>query len=262
MPVVMSLVAIGLIVAAALAGRAGPRGRGAGQLPVLDGSGVIAGFALSVLAGLILGPINGLALPLALVLHELGRVLALRALGLGPARIRLAALPWGPAPLDRRPETDRDQAFLALMGPALSMGPMLAMIALAMGLSSAGLGGAAFAWSLATTIALLNLAVLLPVPQFDGRQLLDAIAPALGTARVRLAALALCAALGLAWLSGQTALVLPLVAVGCGAVLAWRPEPTGRIGLSHPEARLIAAAHASALAAYFVALAYLVAQVA
>jgi Zn-dependent protease len=127
----------------------------------------------ALLAGWIalrMGWIWALAGVVGVFVHEFGHVLAMNALGSGPARIRIVPFLGGAAIPRTPPSTEFKGVLIALAGPLfglLAMAPFFGAYVVTG--QDAWLGGAFF-------VAVLNLLNLLPAPPLDGSK---AIGPAL-----------------------------------------------------------------------------------
>lgn len=142
----------------------------AGQGASLSLSGVSGTAALITLAGLaflgtVAGPTACAGVILAYLLHETGRVLGY--LLLGHSRLSFHLFRFPSSLRAERPafRSDLDAVFIALMGPAFGLAPMVLLFALAE-LNAAGLGPH-FA-VIAYTIGAFNLIALLPIHPLDG----------------------------------------------------------------------------------------------
>lgn len=77
------------------------------------------------LAAQFFGPMYGMALVLMVVIHEFGHVAAFRVAGHDDARFRLVPLMGGYAISDTLPATQKKDFFISLMGPGISIAPMV-----------------------------------------------------------------------------------------------------------------------------------------
>ena len=196
-----------------------------------DGIGVLTGFVVTCAAAMVVGPLNGLALLVALMLHELGHWLALQIIGHAAPVLRfLPALGTREAEFDR----DIDRLFHALMGPGLSVAPMVLAVALAPVVPAAW---AEFCRALALSFALVGCISLLPFRRCDGGVAVQAVARALSPSVIYLAGASGIAGLTLFGLS--TGLVWTYVVAGLGlAGLILRPTPTAAQPMAEGPARL------------------------
>lgn len=132
--------------------------------------------ALAVIAAVIFfGPVFGLSIILVVVIHEFGHVAAFRVAGHHDASFRLIPLLGGYAISNRPVDTQEEDVFITLMGPAICLAPMLLAYGLAQLsieyypaalyplLTFAGIAGA------------LNFFNLLPIWPLDGGRLTAAI---------------------------------------------------------------------------------------
>lgn len=171
MQVALVLGGLALCLGLAIALRGGLRSRGRTRVIGLDAGGMVMSAAAVALAMYLFGPLFGLALTSVIVLHEFGHVAAFRAIGHADARFRLIPLLGGVAISDRPPGTPVEAAFVALMGPAIGIGPMLLAIGLAPAALQLNETLGHFLLSFASVSGALNLLNLLPVWPLDGGRL-------------------------------------------------------------------------------------------
>ncbi|MFV2002660.1 MAG: hypothetical protein ACC619_06720 [Paracoccaceae bacterium] len=167
------------------------RGNTAAGAPIsfygFDGIGVIAGFIAYVLITTALGTAFGISLLAALMLHELGHVLAYRMLGHQNTRFRLVPLISGLPISDKPLKTEGEVFFVALMGPGFSLAPMVLEAALSVYLAAPMPGVANYLRIFAIAVGTLNFVNLLPIWPLDGgrcariaaRNFWPALAPAM-----------------------------------------------------------------------------------
>ena len=121
------------------------------------------------------GATFGLALIAVLLIHEFGHVAAFRVAGHADARFRLVPLLGGYAISNRPIDTQEEQVFISLMGPAIGIAPML----LAYGLTpfAAEYYPAAISplLTFASICGALNFFNLLPIWPLDGGKLTASI---------------------------------------------------------------------------------------
>lgn len=166
----------------------------------------------------------------ALIVHEFGHWLAFRMTGHAAPRMMLIPFFGGIAVGDRPHKSLFDSAFVALMGPGISVLPCAGLLvtgyllgapdiekALEIGKNPEALPQAMVLLALA--VGALNLLQLLPVLPLDGGQILRAFVQSFGVkyARPVLIGLATCGVIGFAYL-GDYIIVGILV---LGAVEAW-----------------------------------------
>lgn len=200
------------------------------------------------------GWIGALALAAILVVHEFGHWLAFRMSGHPAPRILLVPFLGGMAVGNHPHRTRFDEAFCALMGPALSVVPVAALLAITVMLVPPGLT-AVPGWFLVAqylgapekyvqvTAALtlgagaLNALQMLPVLPLDGGQVLRAAVHSFSArwARRILLAIAVLAVAGFAWMGDY---IIAAVAA-LGGVGAWHMDtgpsevrPMGALSLS------------------------------
>lgn len=108
------------------------RGGFAGSGPGLRRTGLdpnaVGLSAVAVVAAIwFFGWMYGVAIVLAVLLHEYGHVAAYRVCGHSDATFRLLPLLGGQAISARMPASHEDEAFITLMGPAIGLAPMLVL---------------------------------------------------------------------------------------------------------------------------------------
>ncbi len=166
-----------------------------------------------------LGWIAALALAAILIVHEFGHWLAFRMSGHPAPRIMLLPFLGGVAVGNHPHRTRFDEAFCALMGPAISIIPCAILLAVTVALAPPWLT-AVPGWfelaqyldppesyvvitaALALGVGGLNLLQLLPILPLDGGQVLRAVLHSFGAAWARRILLAVAAGgiIGFAWL--------------------------------------------------------------
>jgi len=216
-----------------------------------NGAGVVLGFSCFVAIAVIMGPLFSFALLLAFMLHEFGHVMAHRMLGDEGARFRLIPF-WNGARISQyTPETDLHAFFIALMGPGLSLAPMVVSFALAETLPGLSPIAAEFFWQFALALGALNFVNLLPLWPLDGgrciRLMVQSHFPQMGP----LAAAAMAAALfGFAY-SVSSVLLALLALVGAFSLITKRDESPARDTLSRRELGIAFTAYFASLSAFF-----------
>ena len=180
-----------------------PQGGGSGLLWNLISTALLAGWLAWRM-----GWVWALAGVVGVFVHEYGHVLAMNALGCGPARIRIVPFLGGAAVPGRPPATEFKGVLIAVAGPVfglIAMAPFfLAYFATG---GQAWLGGAFF-------IAAINLLNLAPAPPLDGSK---AIGPVLARIHPWLerGALVLVGALAVLWAMRTNNYILALF-IGLG----------------------------------------------
>ena len=115
----------------------------------------------------------GLALILAVIVHEYGHVVAFRVCGHSDARFRLIPLMGGVAISSRIPATQDRALFIALMGPAICLAPMGLSFALANYAFDVAPLTAAFLFAFGMVLASFNFFNLLPFWPLDGGKIVQ-----------------------------------------------------------------------------------------
>ena len=152
--------------------RGGWRGARGFQFAGFDLSSGAMG-ALAVAAAMYFwGVIYGIALIVAVVIHEFGHVAAFRVCGHSDARFRLIPLIGGVAISNQAPASADRAFFITLMGPAINLGPMALCFALADLLADTEsvvvFQVAGYLYVQAMVLASLNFFNLLPLWPLDG----------------------------------------------------------------------------------------------
>ena len=107
---------------------------------------------------------------IGLLIHEVGHLLAINALGCGPGRIHVIPFLGGAATMKRPPRTVFDGVLIALAGPLAGLLAAIPFIAASLMTDDPRWAGGAF------FIVMINLLNLLPAPPLDGSK---ALGPAL-----------------------------------------------------------------------------------
>lgn len=105
-----------------------------------------------------------------ILVHEVGHMLVINALGCGPSRIHIVPFFGGAATMQRAPRTEFDGVLIAIAGPFAGLVATIPFFAAALLTHDGRWAGGAF------FIAMLNLLNLLPAPPLDGSK---ALGPAL-----------------------------------------------------------------------------------
>jgi Zn-dependent protease len=194
-----------------------------------------------------MGPLNGLSLVAALLLHEAGHWLGLRIIGRKDAVFRLLPLlePGTGQPFAR----DAEAVFHALTGPAFSVAPMVLALALALSLQTQAPALAGFCAALTLSLGLLNAINLLPFHLLDGGRTIEAVARVLSPAVLYLSGASAVSGLALTGFFTGLSWTYAVAVLGL-AGLALRQRTTDRSALAPREAGLAFTAWASLLAAH------------
>lgn len=219
------------------------------MLTGFDGIGVVAGFAVFVIAAWLTGPAIATAILISLMLREIGHVIAHQIMGHISTRFRLAPLIADQPVSDDPLRTDGQALFAALMGPGFCLVPMLLAYLASLGVAE---GNPALAQGLRTfaiTCGAVNFITLLPFWPLDGgrcvRIAARSIWPVLAPASAIFMIAAICLA---AWRSGTLGLLV-LAMVGVQSLL--RRDRKTAYPLPPDVALLALAAYAFTLAAHF-----------
>ena len=214
-----------------------------------DGIGVLAGFAVFVMAAWAAGPAIATAILISLLLHEMGHVIAHQMMGHASTRFRLAPMIADEPISDLPLQTDGQTLFAALMGPGFCLLPMVLAHLAALGLAEGHPTLANGLRTFAITCGAVNFVLLLPFWPLDGgrcvriasRSIWPALAPAL--------AVFMTAALAMAAMRGGSVPLLLLAVIGVQSLLR---RDKGSVNPLLPDNALLAlAAYAFTLAAHF-----------
>ncbi len=129
-----------------------------------------------IAAGYFFGPMYGVALILSVMIHEFGHVAAFRVAGHDDARFRLVPLMGGYAISNSLPATQKKDFFITLMGPGISVAPMVLAYAISKYAYSFSPEVGEFFYIFASVTAVLNFLNLLPFWPLDGGRCLRTIA--------------------------------------------------------------------------------------
>ncbi len=214
-----------------------------------NGVAVVAGFVVFIATAAIVGPEFGIPLIAALLLHELGRVLAYRIMGHNGARFRLVPILSRTPISDRALSTDAEEFFAAIMGPAFCLGAMALSMAIAAMLMPVAPVAAQSFWIFSVTCGAVNFVSLLPFWPLAGARCARAATVNFWPALAPAMAVFMCTALVAA--SFRTGSVALMVVAALGAQGLWRRGQNWRTPMA-PDVGLIAlAAYAFTMAAHF-----------
>lgn len=186
----------------------------------------MAVFAVA-LAVWFLGPLYGAALILSVVVHEFGHVAAFRVAGHADARFRLVPLMGGYAISDQLPSSQAKAFFIALMGPGISLAPMVLGYALALYVGSFWPEAGLFFGIFGTVTAALNFFNLLPFWPLDGGRCIRMIVQAFAPRLAQPITIAMSAGFAAAALALQSLLLFAVALLGARSIA--HAETLGRL---------------------------------
>lgn len=233
----------------------GWRGARGLQIAGFDPSALGLGAIAIVAAMYFWGVLFGIALIIAVVIHEFGHVAAFRVCGHADARFRLIPLLGGVAISNTVPRQADRAFFITLMGPAINLGPMLLCFALS-DLAIAGNSEITFAigryfYIQGLVLAALNFFNLLPLWPLDGGRLTQRLVYTFAPALIRPASIAMKAlAAGFCVLT-QSWFLLFFVVISWPGLLQSEQLLAAQRPLPRPRAYLAMAAYLTTLAAFF-----------
>ena len=172
-----------------------------------------------ILAGFFMGPLYGLALILAVMIHEFGHVAAYRVIGHHDARFRLVPLFGGVAISDQVPASQDKAFFVSLMGPGISVAPMVLAYGLSDVLYDVWPLGSDFFNAFAGLTAALNFFNLLPFWPLDGGKCLRDIAYAFWPGLARVLTVAMSAGLAAAGVAMQSMVLFVFALIGAQSLM-------------------------------------------
>ena len=143
------------------------------QLAGFDPNGAGLGALAIIVAVYFYGWVFGLALVLAVIMHEYGHVVAYRVCGHSDARFRLIPILGGVAISNRLPASQSVAFFIAIMGPAICLAPMALAFALSDLLMGQAVGLASFLFAFGMVLASFNFFNLLPFWPLDGGRIVQ-----------------------------------------------------------------------------------------
>ena len=138
----------------------------------LSGNAIILAVLSFGIAGLVFGWQAGIALVLGIAIHEFGHVAAYRVAGHDDARFRLIPLLGGVAISGRLPRDQLTDFYVAIMGPGIMLGILVATGALIPVLASVSPQAASFAVTMFVITGAINFFNLLPLWPLDGGRIL------------------------------------------------------------------------------------------
>lgn len=211
---------VSLFVAAALVGvtlhalRGGLVGRRGQTIAGMDPQALGMGVLAVVAAGWFWGPEFGAALIIAVAIHEFGHVAAYRVAGHADARFRLVPLFGGVAISNSMPATQMKDFFITLMGPGISVAPMVLAYVLSDLLYYSNESVGDFLYVLAMVMAALNFFNMLPFWPLDGGRCMRILAYRVSPGLARQVTFAMSAGLGAWALAQQSMIILAFALMG------------------------------------------------
>lgn len=234
------LVYTGLTLYALRGGLAGERGL---AVVGFDPRSLAMGGLAVILAAWYFGPLFGLALIFAVMIHEFGHVAAFRVAGHSDARFRLVPLAGGHAISDRPPGTQAEAFFIALLGPGISVAPMVLGFALAEAAAGPLPLAGQFFFTFAAVTAALNFLNLLPFWPLDGGRCIRLVAASVSPRLARAVTLAMSAALAAAAIWLQSVLLFVLAMLGLPALFQTEADTSAQPPMSGGQSILALAAY-------------------
>lgn len=143
------------------------------QLPKLDSKVLFLAVVSIAAAVLIFGPVFGVLIIIAVIIHEMGHVMAFRVCGHSDARFRLIPLLGGVAISSRPPKDQANDFFITIMGPAIGLAPMVLAFSLSYLLRDSAPLISVLLSAFGMTVAALNAFNLLPLYPLDGGRMIS-----------------------------------------------------------------------------------------
>lgn len=214
-----------------------------------NGISVVFGFVFYIVVATLIGPEFAVPVLAALLVHEMGQVLAYRMLGHRRARFRLAAFLTRIPVSDQPLETDGEVFFVSIMGAAFSLGPVALAATIAAMLGPVAPIAAQWFWIFAITSGAVNFVLLMPFSGLPGGRCASASVvnfwPALAPAMTAfMSGVMLTASL-------RTGSVALMVMAGVGAHSLMRRKLTSRTQMPANAGLIALAAYTFTLAAHF-----------
>ncbi|NBD28642.1 MAG: metalloprotease [Alphaproteobacteria bacterium] len=223
--------------------RGGLSGQGRGTLVGMDLQGALFA-ALSIGAAVwFFGPMFGLAIILAVVIHEFGHVAAYRVAGHPDARFRLIPLVGGVAISDRIPDSQVKDFFITLMGPAIGIGPMLLAFAMVPYTVHSAPILTEFLLVFASVTGALNFFNMLPFWPLDGGRMLSVIAGSFWPPLAVILPAIMCGLLVTAAIALQSLLLFIFAVIGAQGLMRAGEISRMQTPISKPHAVLALAAY-------------------
>ncbi len=240
-----------MCLATAYALRGGLVGQRKTEIVGLDMQGLLFG-GLSIAAAMwFFGPMAGITIILAVVIHEYGHVAAFRVAGHADARFRLIPLMGGVAISDSNPASQDKDFFITLMGPAIGLGPMILTMGLSATMWEVSVPVAIFLSTFAMITGALNFFNMLPFWPLDGGKMLRVIAHAFWPPLAYILAIAMSAAFVAAGVAMQSFLLFFIALMGVQSLASSNMLAQVQRPLSRKRAVLAAAAYLSTAATFF-----------
>lgn len=236
--------------------RGGFRGAAGFQIAGFDINAAGLGIVAVAAAMYFFGLLYGIALIVAVVIHEFGHVAAFRVCGHSDARFRLVPLMGGVAISSRLPASQEQAFFITLMGPAICLAPMVLCFALPeafyKGQSEFGYQIANYLYIQGVVLGALNFFNLLPLWPLDGGKIAHRLAYAFfpgATRHVSIAMMMLAAAL---CLFTRSYFLLFFVLMSWQSLQQFEAHLQSQRPIAKPRALLCLAAYLTTTAAFFV----------
>ena len=185
-----------------------------------DSQGLILGVLAFAASAFFFGPMYGLALVFSVMIHEYGHVAAFRICGHHDARFRLIPLLGGVAISDRAPDSQGEDFFITLMGPAICLAPMILSFVLAGLLAPLSPLAAEFFWIFGSVTAVLNFFNLLPFWPLDGGRCVRVIAFAFWPGAARIMTVGMSAAFAAAALAMHSTILFFFALMGAQSAIS------------------------------------------
>lgn len=230
--------------------RGGLTSSGALAVSGFDGQGLVLGALAFAAAAYFWGPMYGLAIVLSVMIHEYGHVAAFRICGHDDARFRLIPLLGGVAISDRAPDTQGEDFFISLMGPAICLAPMILSLVLAELLAPFSMMVSEFFWIFGSVTAALNFFNLLPFWPLDGGRCVRNIAYAFWPGAARVMTIGMSAAFAAAALAMQSTVLFFFALMGAQSAFTMRELDTVQSPMRQPQALVALGAYIFTAAAH------------
>lgn len=201
----------------------------------------------------LLGPLGGIAIVLGIAIHEFGHVAAFRAIGHNDARFRLIPFLGGVAISNKLPKNQLSEFYIAIMGPAIMLVPLVITGVYINTIGSRGTLIGDFAALMFVITGAINFFNLLPLWPLDGGRIVRAITFGLSPQLSQVLTLAMSAGLVLWALYAQQPLIFIVSILGFSAARHAGAQSKKQPAMTAGQALNAAAAYLLTLWAFWLA---------
>ncbi len=217
----------------------------------MDVEGIGLGFLAFAAAAWYFGPLYGVAIVISVMIHEFGHVAAFRIAGHDDARFRLIPLMGGVAISDTPPETQADDFFITIMGPAICLVPMILAYALMEPAALISYTAYDFLWVFAITTGALNFFNLLPFWPLDGGRCVRILCDTFIPRATGFLTMAMSAGFAAAAVALESMALTFFALMGAASLFTWSDMHVHRKGLTVGQGFTALGAYLFTMAAHF-----------